>query len=78
MKANFDRMRRNATIDMNCLYNIIEEIIDDDYITDSQEEEITKCFNNAAYSVDIFNCLEYENDKNFNSMDDLEIRRLKV
>jgi len=77
MKVNFDGMRTNATRNMNELHDVIKNVIDADYILDSQKEELIEACNDAAHSVDIFKCLEDENDENFNSIDDLEIQRLE-
>jgi hypothetical protein len=48
MKVNFDRMRTNATSDMNALFHIIEDIIENDNIYDSEKEELIDKFNEAA------------------------------
>ena len=76
MKVNFDGMRRNATSSMNDLHRVIESIIENDHILDSEKEELIEAFNYSAESVDVFNILSDDADENFNDLD-IEINRLE-
>ncbi|MCK5602948.1 hypothetical protein KAR91_13785 [Candidatus Pacearchaeota archaeon] len=76
MNVNIDGLRRNATGDMNNLADVIESICRQ--LSDSEKEELIEAFDNAATSVDIFNCVYDDSIENFNDLSDkLEIRRLE-
>jgi|LGOV01.1.fsa_nt_gb hypothetical protein len=81
MKASFDGMRRNATNNMNSLYDILQTVVSDESyqrIDEDLKDEIIRKFNDSAMSIDIFNCLfddSVEDDMNDLS-DALSINRI--
>ena len=57
MKANFDRMRMSATRAMNRLFNVLEDVLENEDISEDNKAQIIEKFNFAAQTVDIMNCL---------------------
>lgn len=75
MNVNFDGMRKNATSRMNDVSYEIQQLIkkaeDGAYFDLEDFEELAESFNNAAGSVDVFNCLYDENiDNDMNDLSD--------
>lgn len=76
MDVNIDGLRRSATGDMNILANMIESICK--VLPDAEAEELIEAFDNAATSVDMFNCVYDTSIENFSDMSEkLNIRRLE-
>ena len=64
MKVSFDGMRINATRNMNKLWDVINTTLIENahqQIDDDLRDELVRSFNNAAMSVDMFNCV-FDND----------------
>lgn len=84
MNVNFDGMRKNATSRMNDVayefQQLVEMAKDGKYFDLKDFDELVESFNNAAGSVDIFNCLyddNIENDMNDLS-EDISINLVKL
>ncbi len=68
-------MRRSATGSMNKLADVIESIRSQ--LSKNDAEELIEAFDDAATSVDIFNCVYDNSIENFSDLsDELEIRKL--
>lgn len=79
MKVNFNGMRNNATQSMNNLQSILKDIIAREEVDEDMQEELIDRYNEAAMSVDVFNCLEDDNvEGDFDVMDNLNIARLQL
>jgi hypothetical protein len=78
MKVNFDGMRRKATNNMNDLQDSIIAFLKCD--DDAYMEQLVYSFNEAAQSVDAFNCLFDDNDsEDVNDLsEELSIKQLKL
>jgi hypothetical protein len=61
MIVSFDGLRRNATDRMNKLYDVIEDILENEDICQDNREQIIDMFNATAACIDTFNCL-YDDD----------------
>ena len=77
MNVNINGLRRNATGSMNKLADVIEEICRQ--LSEKDTDELVEAFDDAATSVDIFNCVFDNNIENFSDLSDkLEIRKLET
>jgi len=77
MNVNIDGLRRNATGEMNNLADIIERACF--HLEEDDKEELIQAFDEAAASVDMFNCVYSDSVENFSNLSDkLNIRRLEV
>ena len=70
MNVSFDRMRKKATGDMNCLFYEISKIVtmDKDELEYYDLSYLKATFNDASLSVDMFNCLR-DKDGKYDSLD---------
>ena len=75
--VSFDGMRQQATRNMNYLYSEIEEILrrdEEDDLCCYDFSDLALRFNNAAFSVDMFNILQDPDGDSYKSLD-IEIKR---
>ena len=75
MRVSFDGMRRNATRDMNTLYRAVKEVAEI-FCGEYEMKRLIDAFNEAALSVDVFNCLEDNENGEFKALD-IEIERFE-
>lgn len=79
MQVSFNGMRKNATRSMNRLFDVLEDILENEDICTDNKIQIIEKFNDAAIMVDSFNCLfdpDVEGDMD-NLSEQLSVSRLK-
>ena len=79
MKVNFNGMRKAATSDMNRLHSVLDELLSkhSDTLFSYEREEIIEAYNQAAQSVDMFNCLYDDNvEGDMDDLSDMGVNRL--
>ena len=76
MKASFDGMRTSATRAMNRLFDVIEDVLENEDISEDNKAQIIEKFNFAAQTVDIMNCLYDDSvEDDMNDLSHLSIER---
>jgi len=79
MTVSFNGLRKNATRSMNKLFDVLEDVLENDDICIDNKIQIVEKFNEAAMFVDLFNCLfdpDVDGDMD-NLSDELSVSRLK-
>jgi len=79
MTVSFNGLRKNATRSMNKLFDVLEDVLENDDICIDNKIQIVEKFNEAAMFVDSFNCLfdpDVDGDMD-NLSDELSVSRLK-